>query len=1047
VNDPAAIASADGRVRLFDDVLRSLSLALDFDEGQKLFHAWRVALVAVRLGERLGLSDPEWLFFAGLLHDIGGMGLADHVLHTARGGFRDGAARDHSAEGARIVRPFSLLAPIAELIGDHHERFDGRGFPLGKSGEAISPGAYVIAAGDFLDVSLRGGDFQSRLKVASGLAKSLRGAAWPARIGDALAAIIDEEPGFLADLFDDEKLRQKMDAARFSPPGLERFSKVEILGQLLWVFARVIDAKHSFTLGHSYRVTRLARGIARAMGGRAVDDWDLVWAGLLHDVGMLGVPRAIARRDGALDAEEKRVVRRHTLDSEAIISSIEELRGLALPAAAHHERYDGSGFSRGLSGDQIPLLGRVLAYADFYDTLRSERPYRRALSHADTIELMRHQVGTAFDPHLADAALSALDAANAAWPWKDEGSDFRRFFDEDSPDMTAVLPREGRERVVGPQGRHGAVLLEIEPWVELALGPKSILQRGRAELADLLGTDPGPALAPALDADSARRLLAWLESEAREEDPPWATVLFARSGQPLEVVARRRGEGAPMLVRSAEDRLQTMKQLALFYRNFLSGAEAAFFTGRDGKVVEANRSFLDVYGYKLEELTGANPPIFKSCATSHCFFKLADEATRSPAGAWHGELDTFHKDGKPVPTLFTLVAVRDAAGVVLGYVGRAVDISERKRLEAELKRKNEELEALSRLKGDLVAITSHDLKSPLASLMSYAELVKRRIADNRLDEVPRYVDNMAQLGDRMLRLVHDILSLRKIESGTFKLELRSVKLGELLQRCAETHRPLAIEKGLGIEVSCSDPSAAAPLDADRLEQVFNNLLSNALRFSPQGATVELHGEAAADRLAITVSDRGPGIPESELALIFDRYYQVKRNQPGGVSARSFNVGLGLSIARSIVELHGGTLRARNRDGGGCTFLVELPARSLPPTVNRPLALLVDATGTLVERLAPALSDRARVERAADLESAARIAEREKPAIVFAYGPAMSPGINAWIDRLSGASGRRPLLVEVHDGEVADTGLADHALALPVLDVEILELVREVSGSP
>ncbi|MGC4122905.1 MAG: HD domain-containing protein [Myxococcales bacterium] len=689
MNPTPAAGGTAGSARLFDDVVRALSLALDFDEGVKLFHAWRVALLAVRLGRELSLPGIDGLFYAGLLHDVGGIGQPDHVLHSARKGFATARSREHAAEGARILRPLTVLAPIAPVVADHHERFDGTGFPSRKSGDAVPREAYVIHAADALEVALRGGEIGSRLQVAAHTLEALRGAAWPADVTDAALSVIARDGAWLAGLYDDARLQQEMASSQFSPPGLEHHSKAEILSQLLWVFARAIDAKHPVTVGHSHRVTRLARAVARGLGKGALDDWDIVCAGLLHDVGMLGVPRAVVDRQVPLTAAEILQVRRHPLDGEAIVASIGELRALARPAASHHERYDGSGYPWGLGGDQIPLLGQVLAFADCYDGMRAERPHRPAISHDEAIAHLRTLSGSAFDPHLAGAAIDALDSAGLAWPWSDDLDDYRRLLDDDAADPTRVMPLEGKVRVMGPHGPRGAVLMEIAPWVEARIGPDLELLSGRHALSALFGFDPGPQLSPALDADGAKRISDWLNRPMLADEPPLSTVVFTRSGRPLEAVGLRGEAEARLLLRSAEDRLQTMKQLALFYRNFLAGAEAAFFTGRDGRVVEANRTFLDLYGWTMTELIGKPPPVFGD-APERPFSQLCGLAEASAGAAFHGEVETFRKGGGSIPALFTVVAVRDAAGAPLGYVGRAVDISERKRLEAELARKNEE---------------------------------------------------------------------------------------------------------------------------------------------------------------------------------------------------------------------------------------------------------------------------------------------------------------------------------------------------------------------
>ncbi len=1034
-----ASAPRDERARLFDDVVRALSMVLDFDEGTKLFHAWRVALLSVRLGQRLGMPGREMLFFGGLLHDIGGMGLDDHVLHSVRRGSFESAARAHAAEGARIVRPFSLLAPIAPMLADHHERVDGTGFPNAKKGGEISAAASVVSAADFLEVVLRGGDPLQRLQLAIERASNLRGKAWPEPIGDAVLELLQERPEELLELLDEEKLRAQMESVRFSPPGIERFTKVEILGQLLWVFARVIDAKNSYTLGHSYRVTLLARAVVRELGPGAVDDWDLVWAGLLHDVGMVGVPRSIARRQKPLTQEDWQIIRRHPLDTEAIISSIEELRPLARAAAAHHEHYDGSGYPWGLKGEEIPLLGRILAFADAYDAWRSERPHRRGMGHSETMAALRSKVGQGLDPHLAGPALEALESVGQSWPWGREAADFRGFFEADVADLTAVLPRRGQSRVVGPSGPRGAVLLEVAPWTAIELGPDLALERGQRELAALLKAEPrGSDLGSLLELASARRLLEWMASS---ETATLSTVIFTADGRPLEVAGLRRPKGrAELLLRAADDRLQTIQQLALYYRSFLSGAEAAFFTTLDGSVVEANRTFLELYQWGLDALEGRPPPIFPAQGPS--FVALCERALAAEGG-YQGEVVTSRRDGSQIPTLFSLVAVRDATGALLGFVGRAVDISERKQLEAQLEEKNRELEALGRLQRDLMAITSHDLKAPLAGLLSYARLIKDRVQQGQVQSVPGHVDRMAQLGDRMLRLVHDILSLRKIESGQFKLELRPTSLLELLNEMAQTHSPLAAEKGVALRVRHVGSLPSVLLDPDRIAQVLDNLISNAVRFAPPGSEVELEVEAEREHVRCTVCDRGPGVPEGQLELIFDRYNQVKRNQPG-VSARAYNVGLGLTIARSVVELHGGRLWAEAREGGGCRFLMELPAHRARVETGRPLALLLDRQGAIFERLAPTLEPRTRILRAGDLAEAEQQLQDHHPAVVFVEAPLLSDSVAGWVEARVEKRGRRPLLVEVLDDGVPASGRADRALVQPVLDVEIFELLRELS---
>jgi PAS domain S-box-containing protein len=286
----------------------------------------------------------------------------------------------------------------------------------------------------------------------------------------------------------------------------------------------------------------------------------------------------------------------------------------------------------------------------------------------------------------------------------------------------------------------------------------------------------------------------------------------------------------------------------------------------------------------------------------------------------HFETIRQRKDGTLVPISLTVSPIRDEDGRIVGASKIARDITERKLIEqarAEVLRTAQEA---SRLKDEFLATLSHELRTPLNAIFGYARMLRAGAVSK--DQQQHAMETIERNATALTRLVEDILDSSAIIAGKLRLRVQPVQLQAIVAEALQTVRPSADARGIALETAIDPAIPEITGDPDRLQQIVWNLLSNGVKFTDRGGTVRISLDHAASTVRLMVSDTGIGIAPEFQPYVFDRFRQAD----SGASRERGGLGLGLSIVRHLVEMHGGTIAVTSAgQNQGSTFVVTLPA--------------------------------------------------------------------------------------------------------------------------
>jgi len=490
------------------------------------------------------------------------------------------------------------------------------------------------------------------------------------------------------------------------------------------------------------------------------------------------------------------------------------------------------------------------------------------------------------------------------------------------------------------------------------------------------------------------------------------TVRVRGDGQPIVVsltispILDERGDvvGASKIVRDvtrqrqAEERerkllADAVSANAKFRAFFEQGALFAGIMDVDGTLLDANRLSWEGCGFKREEAVGRkfwdgpwwspSPPLVER-------IRVASE--RAAAGEpFRAEVPYFVGDGSQRIADMSIQPIGDGAGRILYLAYTGSDITERKRLEVDLRKLASDLVDADRRKDEFLATLAHELRNPLAPLANMIEVVRRSGGDRVA--LGNAVDMMGRQTAQLVRLVDDLLDLSRITHNRLELRTQRVDLASVIRQAVQSSQPFVDAARHTLRVTLPDAPVPVVADPVRLTQVFGNLINNSCKYTPAGGTVDVTMARVGDEATVSVRDTGIGIPPDKLETIFEMFSQVDAS----LERAQGGLGIGLTLVKRLVHMHGGSVVATSGGAGrGSEFVVRLPvaatvhesATAPAPPRARPAArkhhvLIVDDNRDAASSLAILLElDGHRTIVAHDGPAALEAAEQHRPDVVL-----------------------------------------------------------------
>jgi PAS domain S-box-containing protein len=367
-------------------------------------------------------------------------------------------------------------------------------------------------------------------------------------------------------------------------------------------------------------------------------------------------------------------------------------------------------------------------------------------------------------------------------------------------------------------------------------------------------------------------------------------------------------------LRESEEKLERM---------FESATEAIEVLNLDGVEVEVNERLLEMLGYDSKDsILGRD--VFETVAPHNrakARSRMQDTITQGKIRDI--EISRIRPDGSMFLSELSASVIKDASGSPVALIGISKDITERQRTQ-QLEAETTAAKLANQAKSEFLASMSHELRTPLNAIIGFSQALQEKYFGDLNEKQMEYVTDVLESGQLLLSLINDILDLSKIEAGKMELELSKGKIKELVEGSLVMIKEKALVHGISLDFHTTENLEGLEIKADmrKLKQVMFNLLSNAAKFTPDGGTIKVEAKMGAKELIVSVSDTGIGIAPDEQEKIFEEFYQSGST----IVDKTPGTGLGLSLTRRMVEMHGGRIWVESEGlnkGSRFTFTVPV----------------------------------------------------------------------------------------------------------------------------
>ena len=647
---------------------------------------------------------------------------------------------------------------------------------------------------------------------------------------------------------------------------------------LILALSQASDLRDPHVHGHSQHVARYAVMIAHELRLNESKINTIRQAGLLHDIGKIGIPETILFKPTKLTEDEFAIIKQHVTLGSSLIEGIESLQHLAPFIRHHHERVDGRGYPDGLAGEQIPIEARIINAADAIEAMASDRPYQKARSAEEIITELKSKAGSQFDPSVVQAFLNVVER---------EGESFII--------NSATLTRSN----LHTEYELTETLLRVAGSINSSLNQQVVLDMILEQLSRVVNYDNASImlLEDNLLHSAARRSIHMPESNPfslrfdtlphiREVIENQTAVVIADTHKDSRWMRRSGSEtircwlGVPLVV---EGRTIGMLNLSISSPGYYNPRHLSVTTAFAAQAAVAIRN-ANLYSQAQLEINER---------------KRAQE-----------ELQIERE------SLAEKVEVRTA----------------------ELSTINTELRKALQVRDDFLANVSHELRTPLTAVLMLTESLSAGIYGKIEGKQPEILERIRKNGRHLLALINDILDLSKLESSTFTPTLTDVSLASVCQNSLQMIQESANAKSIKLHQTIDKNVHTVSADERRLSQILINLLSNAVKFTPENGDIGLDvvGDAESGYLYLTVWDTGIGIRPEDQNRLFQPFVQLDAR----LSKRYEGTGLGLALAERFAKMHNGSITVESEFGKGSRFIVTLPwnaATQAIPDQTQPVA--------------------------------------------------------------------------------------------------------------